>query len=77
MGEEGLRMTLSDRFRAIGYVLILVGVGCFPMAMGASAKRDLSTFNHLADLGLFWKVGAAMVGLGIACLLASSLIPRR
>ena len=50
----------------IGVVLIVLGLGCFPVGYGINPVRDLSRFENLVDLGLFWKVGVMLVGIGIA-----------
>ena len=70
MGEE---MTSSAWLRGLGYVLILVGVGCLPFGLGASPKRDLNAFNNLADLGVFWKAGIGLIGVGVLCVITSGI----
>ena len=64
---------MSHWLRGAGYVLILLGVGCFPFGLGASPKRDLDAFNNLADFGLFWKAGVGLIGMGAFCLIASNV----
>lgn len=66
-------MTASDWLPGGGYVLIVLGLGCFPFGSGASPKRDLDAFNNLADVGLFWKAGVGLVGMGVLCLIASNI----
>jgi hypothetical protein len=72
---EGIKA--SEWLRGIGWVLIAVGIACFPFGLGASPKRDLNTFNNLADLGLFWKTGIGLIVMGIVCLIASSVSWRK
>jgi hypothetical protein len=57
----------------MGVVLIVAGLGCFPLGRGVNPVRDLSVFENLADLDLFWKMGFALVGVGIAFLVAGGI----
>ena len=70
-------MTASEWIRVVGWVLIAIGIGCFPFGLGASPKRDLNAFNNLADVGLFWKAGIGLVGMGVVCLIGSSISSRK
>jgi len=70
-------MTLKEWLRAIGIVILCIGLLCFPIGIGVSPKRDTSVFFNLADLGLFIQAGLALVTAGLALLLSSVLAPHR
>jgi hypothetical protein len=66
-------MSVSQSLSLIGVVLIVLGLGCFPVGYRINPVRDLSMFENLVDLGLFWKVGVMLVGIGIAFLLVGGM----
>jgi hypothetical protein len=66
-------MTISDWLRLVAIVLIGIGTLCLPVGLGVNPRRDPSMFFNLADLGFFLKIGATLLGCGIACLIASAI----
>jgi multisubunit Na+/H+ antiporter MnhB subunit len=67
-------MSVSQSLSLVGVVLIVLGLGCFPVGYGINPVRDLSMFENLVDLGLFWKVGVMLVGIGVAFLLVGGIV---
>jgi hypothetical protein len=71
--RERLRR-VAIALRIAGIVVMLIGLMCMP-GIGPNPKRDLSAFNNLADLGLFWKMGLVLLPLGAAMLVVSLVLP--
>ena len=68
-------MTIKDLFGVAGVTVFGVGLLCIPAGLGTSPKRDLSRFFNLADMGLFWKWGAALVVIGLVLIVISMMLP--
>jgi hypothetical protein len=68
-------MNAKEWLRSAGTVLVLIGLGCFPLGFGVSSKRDTSIFNNFADLGAFLKCGLALLTIDVAVVLVSFMMP--
>lgn len=62
--------------RVGGWLVLSLGLSSLPVGYGASPARDLSLFKNLADAGVFIKAAVAFIAVGVALLLASSLMSR-
>ena len=61
--------------RVGGVLCFACGLMLIPLGYGISPKRDLSAFNNIVDLGVFFKTGLLLVAIGATVSVVSLLLP--